>query len=303
MSPRRVESVKPSKQRQESPLDDEGGDHVATKASPSEAFRCVGQVVHADPLTCVGDQRLVRSVVGCEINFPLTEERTMPTQIALHFRSEIESIHAALLALSPELARYALARGRMDAQADRRTPAGFGSQQPPALCARLDRRQLHRAGLRAGRMGGCARILRPALGDSARWWKVEHEILAAVVDRIPEERLEASCMVGDNAPVTLRFLVEDYIRHQRWHLAQLTAAGCAVGESAESRRKKARREPGSFACLSVQVTAATWLPFSQGPSLLPSSQEPSWQLPSSPGPSWQLPSLLPSWRAPSLLLS
>jgi hypothetical protein len=28
-------------------------------------------------------------------------------------------------------------------------------------------------------------------------------------------------MVGEDAPVSLRFLIEDYIRHQRWHLAQL----------------------------------------------------------------------------------
>jgi hypothetical protein len=56
-----------------------------------------------------------------------------------------------------------------------------------------------------------------------RWWQVEHEILAAVVDRIPDERLEAECVVGDNAPVTLRFLIEDYLVHQRWHFAQLTS--------------------------------------------------------------------------------
>jgi hypothetical protein len=34
----------------------------------------------------------------------------------------------------------------------------------------------------------------------------------AAVDRIPEERLESSCVVGDDAPVTLRFLIEDYLR-------------------------------------------------------------------------------------------
>lgn len=56
-----------------------------------------------------------------------------------------------------------------------------------------------------------------------RWWKAEHEILMAVVDRIPEERLDASCVVGDDAPVTLRYLITDYIRHQRWHLKQLQA--------------------------------------------------------------------------------
>jgi len=43
------------------------------------------------------------------------------------------------------------------------------------------------------------------------------------VDRIPEERLESICAVGGDAPVSLRFLIEDYFRHQRWHLAQLTA--------------------------------------------------------------------------------
>jgi hypothetical protein len=57
-----------------------------------------------------------------------------------------------------------------------------------------------------------------------RWWEAEHEILAAVVDRIAEERLEAICVVGENAPVTLRFVIEDYFLHQRWHLAQLAAS-------------------------------------------------------------------------------
>ena len=61
-----------------------------------------------------------------------------------------------------------------------------------------------------------------------RWWQVEHEILAAVVDRIPEERLGAECVVGDNAPVTLRFLIEDYLEHQRWHFGQMTGAAGAV---------------------------------------------------------------------------
>ena len=56
-----------------------------------------------------------------------------------------------------------------------------------------------------------------------RWWQVEHEILTAVVARIPAVRLEASCTVGDNAPVTLRFLIEDYIAHQQHHLKQIHA--------------------------------------------------------------------------------
>jgi hypothetical protein len=46
----------------------------------------------------------------------------------------------------------------------------------------------------------------------------------ALVDSIPEERLEASCVVGDEAPVTLRFLIEDYVRHQQGHFKQLESA-------------------------------------------------------------------------------
>jgi hypothetical protein len=55
-----------------------------------------------------------------------------------------------------------------------------------------------------------------------RWWQVEHEILSAVVDRIPEERLGTECVVGGDEAVTLRFLIEDYLRHQRWHFSQMT---------------------------------------------------------------------------------
>ena len=55
------------------------------------------------------------------------------------------------------------------------------------------------------------------------WWEAEHEILMAIVDRIPQDKLETQCVVGKDHPVTLRFLIEDYITHQRWHLKQLNA--------------------------------------------------------------------------------
>ena len=56
------------------------------------------------------------------------------------------------------------------------------------------------------------------------WWEVEHEILTAVVDRITDDQLVAQCIVGDHAPATLRFLIEDYLRHQRVHAGQLKSA-------------------------------------------------------------------------------
>jgi len=55
------------------------------------------------------------------------------------------------------------------------------------------------------------------------WWHVEHEMLKTLVARIPEDRLGVTCVVGDNQPVTLRFLIEDYVAHQRWHLKQIQA--------------------------------------------------------------------------------
>jgi hypothetical protein len=55
------------------------------------------------------------------------------------------------------------------------------------------------------------------------WWQVEHAILANIVDRIPEAQMNALCTVGDDAPVTLQFLIEDYVAHQNWHLKQIMA--------------------------------------------------------------------------------
>jgi len=56
------------------------------------------------------------------------------------------------------------------------------------------------------------------------WWEAEQQILAAVVENIPADHLDARCTVGENAPVSLRFLVEDYLAHHRWHVAQILIA-------------------------------------------------------------------------------
>ncbi len=60
-----------------------------------------------------------------------------------------------------------------------------------------------------------------------RWWEVQHEVLAAVVDEIEDSRLGAVCVVGEDAPVTLRYLIEDYIGHQKHHLAQIATPPAA----------------------------------------------------------------------------
>jgi hypothetical protein len=49
-------------------------------------------------------------------------------------------------------------------------------------------------------------------------WQRENALLAHVVDRIPDERLSTLCGIGGGAPVTLEFLIEDYVRHMQHHL-------------------------------------------------------------------------------------
>jgi hypothetical protein len=53
-------------------------------------------------------------------------------------------------------------------------------------------------------------------------WRCQNELLCEVVERIPEDRLNAPCRVGTDAPVTLRFLVDDYLDHLGHHVLQIT---------------------------------------------------------------------------------
>jgi len=145
----------------------------------------------------------------------------MPTPLAVRFRAELDRLHAELLALQPALAdspwrsggwtRKQIVGHLLDSAANNRQRF---------VCAAID-------GAYAGPKYAqdewvAAHGYREESWQTLlRWWQIEHEILAAAVDRIPEERLTASCTIGGEAPVTLRFLVEDYLRHQRHHLAQL----------------------------------------------------------------------------------
>jgi hypothetical protein len=147
----------------------------------------------------------------------------MPTETAREFRAEIERLRGALRALSPALAD---------------TPWRVGGWTRKQIVGHLldsaanNRQRFVRAAIDGQYAGpGYAQdawVAAHGYGDESwetllRWWQAEHEILAAVVERIPEERLEAKCVVGDDAPVTLRFLIEDYLNHQRGHFTQLAA--------------------------------------------------------------------------------
>jgi hypothetical protein len=53
------------------------------------------------------------------------------------------------------------------------------------------------------------------------FWFGYNRFLGVLVERIPERQLDTQCFIGANRPVTLRFLIEDYILHMQHHIDQL----------------------------------------------------------------------------------
>lgn len=49
-------------------------------------------------------------------------------------------------------------------------------------------------------------------------WHAHNRILLPLIAGIPEAKLGTSCRVGDGAPVTLGFLIDDYVLHMQHHL-------------------------------------------------------------------------------------
>jgi hypothetical protein len=52
-------------------------------------------------------------------------------------------------------------------------------------------------------------------------WKAYNFHLLHVAAAIPADRLSSLCFIGDNEPVTLEFLVTDYVRHLKHHIQQI----------------------------------------------------------------------------------
>ena len=148
----------------------------------------------------------------------------MPTQIALTFRAELDELQKRLAAVSPDLADIPWHPGKWT----RKQIVGHLLDSATNNRQRFVRAAVHGsyAGPAYAQDGwvaahGYADQPWKVLLD---WWKIEHQILAAVVDRIPQDHLQVTCSVGDYAPVTLHFLVEDYITHHQWHMRQIEQA-------------------------------------------------------------------------------
>ena len=65
--------------------------------------------------------------------------------------------------------------------------------------------------------------------DLIELWARLNRALATVLSRIPPEKLTAECRVGELKPVTLGFLIEDYVHHMQHHLDHLAEPGAKRG--------------------------------------------------------------------------
>ena len=52
-------------------------------------------------------------------------------------------------------------------------------------------------------------------------WRLYNRHLAHVISLIPQEKLAVICVIGTNEPVSLGYLLEDYLVHMRHHLQEL----------------------------------------------------------------------------------
>ena len=52
-------------------------------------------------------------------------------------------------------------------------------------------------------------------------WANYNRYLAHIIARLPAQKLDTVCRIGRNDPVTLAFLVDDYIVHLEHHLKQI----------------------------------------------------------------------------------
>ncbi len=54
-------------------------------------------------------------------------------------------------------------------------------------------------------------------------WESYNRHILHVMSHVPASKLQTRCTIGDNEPVTLEFLMRDYVDHMSGHLKQLLA--------------------------------------------------------------------------------
>lgn len=57
--------------------------------------------------------------------------------------------------------------------------------------------------------------------DLLNFWVLYNRHLAHVIHHVAQESLHVNCTIGDYGPVTLQFLIEDYVVHLNHHLGKI----------------------------------------------------------------------------------
>lgn len=57
--------------------------------------------------------------------------------------------------------------------------------------------------------------------DLVALWVALNRHLAAVIESVPAEKLQTSCIIGDHEPAPLEWWMRDYFRHLKHHLEQM----------------------------------------------------------------------------------
>ena len=189
----------------------------------------------------------------------------MPTQLAQHFRAELMRFMQPCCSCRRSWPIFpgATADGRA-----RRSSATCWIRRPTtasALCAPRST-AAYRAGLCAGRMGGRAWLCRASPGQlccvGGRW---STRFLRPWWIRFPKSGWMQSASLAKMRRSRCAFSIEDYFCASALASGAAHGSGrCRVGNSAEYRRKKARREPGSFACLVFQCCRCYLVAFFAG---------------------------------------
>jgi len=54
-------------------------------------------------------------------------------------------------------------------------------------------------------------------------WVAANRQVAAVIERVPKAKLQTPCTIGGGQPVTLEYVMQDYLAHMKRHLEQIAA--------------------------------------------------------------------------------
>lgn len=141
--------------------------------------------------------------------------------LGAEFRQAIDHAHRALKAVDPERAqkpfreegwlRVELLGHLIDSCLYNHARFMTAANQRSLKVARYDQTgcvQLH----------GWAGLLWEEVLD---YWRIHNELLARVVERIPEDAYAVECRLADGETMRLDELIRDYLRHMEHHVAQL----------------------------------------------------------------------------------